>query len=215
MKKLFFTFAALIAFAFSASAQFNLKDAVNALSGSSSGQSTAGDVVSTIGGLLGGNKVDIKSLTGTWAYSAPAVTFESDNLLKKAGGAAASSVIVNKIKPYYQKFGVPGTTIEIKADSTMTITKGKMKVSGTLEPQSEAGKFLLNIKALGKVPAGKITVYISGNSNKIQITAAADKLLSLVSKIGKLSGNSTLKTVSSIADSYEGLNLGMEMTKSK
>ncbi|MDE5968460.1 MAG: DUF4923 family protein, partial [Muribaculaceae bacterium] len=72
-----------------------------------------------------------------------------------------------------------------------------------------------NIKALGKVPAGKITVYISGNSNKIQITAAADKLLSLVSKIGKLSGNSTLKTVSSIADSYEGLNLGMEMTKSK
>ncbi|MDE7393255.1 MAG: DUF4923 family protein, partial [Muribaculaceae bacterium] len=130
-------------------------------------------------------------------------------------GAAAASVIVNKIKPYYQKFGVPGTTVEIKADSTMTITKGKMKVSGTLEPQSEAGKFLLNIKALGKVPAGKITVYISGNSNKIQITAAADKLLSLVSKIGKLSGNSTLKTVSSIADSYEGLNLGMEMTKSK
>ncbi|MDE5811531.1 MAG: DUF4923 family protein [Muribaculaceae bacterium] len=215
MKKLFFSFVALLAFAFSASAQFNLKDAVNALSGSSSGKSTAGDVVSTIGGLLGGNKVDIKSLTGTWVYSAPAVTFESDNLLKKAGGAAASSVIVNKIKPYYQKFGVPGTTVEIKADSTMTITKGKMKVSGTLEPQSEAGKFLLNIKALGKVPAGKITVYISGNSNKIQITAAADKLLSLVSKIGKLSGNSTLKTVSSIADSYEGLNLGMEMTKSK
>ena len=36
-------------------------------------------------------------MTGTWTYSGSAVEFESDNLLMKAGGAAAATMAENKL----------------------------------------------------------------------------------------------------------------------
>ncbi|MDE5836948.1 MAG: DUF4923 family protein, partial [Paramuribaculum sp.] len=64
------------------------------------------DLKGMLGSLLSSDKITVKSLTGTWKYSAPAVTFKSSNLLKKAGGAAASSAIESKLSPYYSKAGL-------------------------------------------------------------------------------------------------------------
>ena len=44
-------------------------------------------------------------MTGTWNYKGSAVEFESDNLLMKAGGAAAATMAENKLNEQLSKIG--------------------------------------------------------------------------------------------------------------
>lgn len=216
MKKIFALILAIMPLTFSANAQNGLLDALKGLSGgsdnSTQGSSALGDALGIISSVVGQNGVSQDDLVGKWTYSKPAISFQSDNLLQKAGGAAASQLIVNKITPYYNRLGVKGLTLEFTSEGAFTLTKGSIKVTGTYE-LIETGKYALNITALGKIPAGKINVYISGNSKTIQVTAAADKLIEFVSKVGDMSGNSTLKSLSGVLDSYKGVNIGIEMNK--
>lgn len=212
MKKILIsTLVALLA-TIGASAQFNLKDALNGLSSGSSTGSKISDAIGVINAVVGSGSMKAEDLVGKWTYSKPAVAFQSDNLLEKAGGAAAAQMIVDKITPYYNKLGVKGLTMEFTSDGNFTIKRGAMTVSGTYTA-GDNGQYLLNIKALGKIPAGKLTVYITGNSKTMQVTCAADKLLTFVSKVGGMTGNSTLKSLSSILNNYKGLNIGLELKK--
>lgn len=220
MRKILSVAAALVLLAFGASAQFNIKDALNAVGNAASGSSTSSSstsnaisgLIGAVSSVVGSSDMTVETLTGKWTYSKPAVTFQSDNLLKKAGGAAMAQTIVTKITPYYNRFGVKGTTMEFTSDGNFTIAHGALKVTGTYT-LGEKGACVLNIKALGKIPAGKLNVFISGSSSKMQITCSADKLLAFVTKVGSVTGNSTIKALSSALSSYEGLNIGMEMTK--
>ena len=45
-------------------------------------------------------------MTGTWSYKGSAVEFESDNLLMKAGGAAAATMAENKLNEQLSKIGI-------------------------------------------------------------------------------------------------------------
>lgn len=72
-------------------------------------------------------------MTGTWTYSGSAVEFESDNLLMKAGGAAAATMAENKLNEQLTKVGIKEgqMSFTFNADSTFTSTVGKKKLSGT------------------------------------------------------------------------------------
>ena len=45
-------------------------------------------------------------MTGTWNYKGSAVEFESENLLMKAGGAAAATMAENKLDEQLSKVGL-------------------------------------------------------------------------------------------------------------
>ena len=45
-------------------------------------------------------------MTGTWNYKGSAVEFESENLLMKAGGAAAATMAENKLDEQLSKVDV-------------------------------------------------------------------------------------------------------------
>ena len=47
------------------------------------------NIEKVVNAVTGNNAID---MTGTWTYSGSAIEFESDNLLQKAGGAAAASL---------------------------------------------------------------------------------------------------------------------------
>ena len=68
-------------------------------------------------------------MTGTWTYSGSAVEFESDNLLMKAGGAAAATMAENKLNEQLSKVGIKEgqMSFTFNADSTFTSTVGKRK----------------------------------------------------------------------------------------
>lgn len=209
---LFITFSAV----FGVYANPDIKDVLKGLGGS--GSSESGDIANSIGSVLNGvlstSKISVKDVVGEWKYSEPAVEFKSENLLKKAGGAAASSAIVAKIKPYYEKAGINNLKFSVKDDSSFTMNTGKINVSGTIEKGEADGQFIFAFKAAGSFNIGKITAYMSKNvSGQLTLTFDASKLIALVNGIAKISSNSTLQSASSLLNSYDGLTVGFLLVK--
>ena len=112
-------------------------------------------------GLLTSSKVGEDDLVGNWRYNAPAVTFKSDNLLQKAGGSAASGVIVEKIAPYYEKAGITSLTATFNQDRTFELKVKKITLTGTyaLAGDEANGDFVFNFKAVKKLPLGKMNAH--------------------------------------------------------
>lgn len=201
-----------------ASSTPDLKDLLNGLSGSSSGSSSTSDIVSGIGSVLNGvlstSKLSVQDVVGNWVYADPAVEFKSENLLKKAGGAAASSTITSKVKPYYEKVGLQNMQLTINQDNTFTMKVGKLSSSGTIEATDENGVFIYAFKAAGKISLGKVTAYMSKNiSGQLTLTFDASKLMTVVSGIANMTSNSTLQGLSSLLNSYDGLTVGFVLKK--
>lgn len=63
------------------------------------------DNISKVVNAITGNTETI-DMTGTWSYKSSAVEFESDNLLMKAGGAAAATMAENKLNEQLSKIGI-------------------------------------------------------------------------------------------------------------
>ena len=177
------------------------------------------DLKGMLGSLLSSDKITVKSLTGTWKYSAPAVTFKSSNLLKKAGGAAASSAIESKLSPYYSKAGLNKVELTIEEDSTFTMKLSKATLKGTISAVSESDSdayFVFNFTVGGKLPIGKMNTYITKvGSNNLTITFDVSKLVSIVEKAGSITGSSTISGITNVLQGYDGVCAGFKLTKSK
>ena len=95
MKKniLFIAWVALFSLFASNSQAQSLKDLLNK------------DNISKVVNAITGTPETI-DMTGTWTYSGSAVEFESDNLLMKAGGAAAATMAENKLNEQLSKVGI-------------------------------------------------------------------------------------------------------------
>ena len=122
MKKniLFIAWVALFSLFASNSQAQSLKDLLNK------------DNISKVVNAITGTRETI-DMTGTWTYSGSAVEFESDNLLMKAGGAAAATMAENKLNEQLSKVGIKEgqMSFTFNADSTFTSTVGKKKLNGT------------------------------------------------------------------------------------
>lgn len=213
----YFVIIALVAGIMTISA-FDLNDILSGLkqqSGSSNESTTSttiGDAISGILSSLTSKEVDIADITGSWKYSEPAVSFESDNLLEQAGGAAASATITSKLSPYYKKAKLNKLIIEFCEDSTFVATIGKLTANGTVT-KNEDGSFTFSFIALGSIPTGSVKAFMSLSGNDLTITFDADKIMSIVKSIATVSNSTTLKTASSLLDQYEGINIGCKVTK--
>lgn len=181
------------------------------LSGIKSKVSSATSSSDVLSSLIGTKKVTTSQIKGTWKYSKPAVAFESDNLLNKAGGSVVSSTIENNLATQLSKFGVrSGTmTITFNSDSTFTATIGKKSSQGTYTLSGATIRFSYH-------DAASISANTKLSGNNLQITFTADKLLTFVKGIGTVGINSTaLTTVSKLAQSYDGMQVGLQFAKSK
>lgn len=192
----------------SQSASADLKDFLGKLGGDSS----AIDGITSIIGDIAGGDVELKDLTGDWEYVAPAVSFKSDNLLKKAGGAAAAAKIEKEIEPYYQKAGLTGLKMKFNADSTFVMKVRRAELKGCVT-QNKDGQHLFEFRAFGKIKTGSMTAYMSRSGKNVKLTFDVSKLISLVEKISAISGNASIKGLSALLSNYDGLNAGFELKK--
>ncbi|MCI9284951.1 MAG: DUF4923 family protein [Muribaculaceae bacterium] len=185
--------------------------------GSSTGKSGGlGDIISGVTGALGlGNsKASIESLSGTWTYNGPAVTFKSDNFLLKAGGAAAAATVEKKLEPYYKTAGLTSLTITINPDSTFTFKAKKASLGGTITRDDVSGQYVFNFRAFKKINVGSMEAYISLNGkNAMELTFDVSKLITIIQKVGAITGNSTIKGVSSLLGQYDGMTAGFDLKK--
>lgn len=179
---------------------------------------SAADILSKLGtvanNVLGSGKITIADLEGNWTYVEPAVEFKSDNLLKKAGGSVASTTIVDKLRPYYSTVGLDNMTLAVDSAATFKMALKRISFSGEITQGENDGEFVFNFKAIGKISAGSLNAYISKTATgQIKITFDVSKLISLVNTIASVTGNSSMKSVSSILNSYDGLTAGFVLKK--
>ena len=199
----------------------DIKDALGKLLGGGKGTEDSSDekgggLIDAISGLFGG-KVAIDDMKGTWSYSAPAVTFKSDNLLKKAGGAAASAVVENKLKPVYKTTGFDHMVFTVNADSTFSMKVKLLTLKGNITtdvPKGSTANFMFKFKVAGKMSIGKMEAYVTKSGNKLTLTFDVTKLMTLLTKAGSLTGSSSLKTLSTLLNSYDGMCAGFDLNKS-
>lgn len=194
----------------SAQAQINLGNILgNVISGSSSSSSSTSDIVSTLTSVFSSSKQASKnSVVGTWEYSEPAIVFQSDNILAKAGSKLVANKLESKLQEQLGKYGIKEGTLKYTFNEDGTFTQ-------TLGSKTSSGKWTVSDKKLNLTYLGVKTISLTTQleSGKLMFVTDASKLLTLVKTVGSKSGNANLKTVSSLMNSVNGMQAGLTLVK--
>ena len=179
----------------------------NSNSSSSAGSSIINGILNNVIGSGTFSKQDL--CAHTWKYSKPGCAFTSENLLAQAGGEIAANKVEEKLSEYYSKFGFSSsnTYFTFKTDGTFAA-----KIDG----KSWQGNYTFDEKTHAIQMKGLIlsmSGYATKTANGISLLFDQKKLLNLIKTIGSLKGNSTLSALGTIANNYDGMRVGFEITK--
>lgn len=179
----------------------------NSNSSSSAGSSIINGILNNVIGSGTFSKQDL--CAHTWKYSKPGCAFTSENLLAKAGGEIAANKVEEKLGEYYSKFGFSGsnTYFTFKTDGTFAA-----KIDG----KSWQGNYTFDEKTHAIQMKGlllSMSGYATKTTNGISLLFDQTKLLNLIKTMCALKGSSTLSAIGTIANNYDGMRVGFEMTK--
>lgn len=179
----------------------------NSNSSSSAGSSIINGILNNVIGSGTFSKQDL--CAHTWKYSKPGCAFTSENLLAKAGGEFAANKVEEKLGEYYSKFGFSGsnTYFTFKTDGTFAA-----KIDG----KSWQGNYTFDEKTHAIQMKGlllSMSGYATKTTNGMSLLFDQTKLLNLIKTMGALKGSSTLSAIGTIANNYDGMRVGFEMTK--
>lgn len=182
------------------------------MGGSSNSSSSAGSSIinGILNNVIGSGTFSKQDLCAhTWKYSKPGCAFTSENLLAQAGGEIAANKVEEKLGEYYSKFGFSGsnTYFTFKTDGTFAA-----KIDG----KSWQGNYTFDEKTHAIQMKGlllSMSGYATKTANGISLLFDQKKLLNLIKTIGSLKGSSTLSALGTIANNYDGMRVGFEMTK--
>ena len=185
---------------------------LGAATGNTSGStSSAGSIISgLLNNVIGSGTFSKKDLCAhTWKYSKPGCAFTSENLLAKAGGEIAANKVEEKLSTYYKKFGFNSSntqfTFTTDGNFSAQIDGKPWQGSYTFDEKTHA----IHLKGLLLSASG----YATKTTNGISLLFDQKKLLNLIKMLSTFKGSSTLSAVGSIANSYDGMRVGFEMTK--
>ena len=184
------------------------------LSGANAG--TTGGAASALGSVLtnllgGSSAVTASDLQGTWTYRKADCVFETQNLLLKAGGEMAAAKIESQLESQLGKVGItPGAcSFTFNSDGTYVATIGQYNLTGNYTLNTKSNTLTMTYLA----GIGRISPKVVKTDASISLLFEGDKLLSMVQKVGKLSSNSTVSSLSSLINSYDGMLVGMQLSK--
>ena len=176
--------------------------------------STVTTIVKILGSVLGQfyDTTTKQALVGSWTYEEPAIQFESQNLLDQAGGVVASQAVADKLTPYYDMLGFKSGSLglDLREDNTCTYRIGGKEIDGTYDFDEETKKLSLKV-GLIPLPAA----YLSIVNNQMAMSYDSSVLLNIIKVIGSASKESTLASVSQLADSYDGMKTGFTFNRVK
>ena len=184
------------------------------LSGANAG--TTGGAASALGSVLtnllgGSSAVTASDLQGTWTYRKADCVFETQNLLLKAGGEMAATKIESQLESQLGKVGItPGAcSFTFNSDGTYVATIGQYNLTGNYTLNTKSNTLTMTYLA----GIGRISPKVVKTGASISLLFEGDKLLSMVQKVGKLTSNSTVNSLSSLINSYDGMLVGMQLSK--
>ena len=195
----------------SASAQLDLGSILGAVvgAGSSSSSGSASDLISNLTSVFSGDKqASKKQIVGTWEYSEPAIVFDSDNFLAKAGAKLAADKLENKLQEYLTKYGMkPGAmSITFAENGTFKENLNGKTINGKWA--IEDSKLILTY---GTIKPVSITTQVEGKT--LLIVTDATQLLNFMKTIGSKSTNTSIQTVTSLMKSINGTKAGLTLGK--
>jgi hypothetical protein len=205
MKKIIFksiVMGTLLMTSVAANAQFDLNNLGKVIS------SAVGSDLTAL--ITGKNNVSQEAIVGTWNYQQPAISFESSDMLKQAGGQLASAAIEKKLATQFTKVGITAGKflITFGSDGTFsTIKDGSVTSSGTYTLDGS------KIKLSYLQGTANITGYAQLQNSTLSLFFDSSKLLGVIGKISKHTTNSTLNAISSLAGSFDGMKTGLALTK--
>lgn len=239
MKKTILILTAMLAIGTAQSNAQNILDVLKSLGSSSNTEQTdstkstststsnvLGGLGNLVAGLLGTDKVNQKSIVGTWNYAKPAVVFESEDLLTNVGGMAAGKAVEEKLQTYLDKIGFTAGKVKMtfNEDGTGKITYGSKNIPFqwsvadsdlTINLASGTLSMFTSSNNLSKYTSFKMNCKV--NLTNIQLSFKADKLLQFISKVvsaaGSATNNSTISTITSLANKVDGMYLGLTLEK--
>lgn len=170
-----------------------------------------GSLGSLIGNVVANNKFSIDDLVGTWSYSSPAVSFQSENALMKIGGAGAATAVENQLAPYYQRLGFTNTSLTVDADHNFTLKMGLLVLKGTVEKDEEDNGLVFNFNAFGKISLGKVKANATKAGKTLNLTFDATRLIQMLTKISSKLNIKTLSTLSTMLNNYDGIYIGYKL----
>ena len=182
------------------------------LGGNSNSSSSAGSSIinGILNNVIGSGTFSKQELCAhTWKYSKPGCAFTSENLLAKAGGEIAANKVEEKLSEYYSKFGFSGSNTYFTFNTDGTFTS---KIDG----KSWQGNYTFDEKTHAIQMKGlllSMSGYATKTTNGISLLFDQKKLLNLIKTMGALKGSSTLSAIGTIANNYDGMRVGFEMTK--
>ncbi len=239
MKKTILILTAMLAIGTAQSNAQNILDVLKSLGSSSNTEQTdstkstststsnvLGGLGNLVAGLLGTDKVNQKSIVGTWNYAKPAVVFESEDLLTNVGGMAAGKAVEEKLQTYLNKIGFTAGKVKMtfNEDGTGKITYDSKNISFqwsvadsdlTINLASGTLSMFTSSSNLSKYTSFKMNCKV--NLTNIQLSFKADKLLQFISKVvsaaGTATNNSTISTITGLANKVDGMYLGLTLEK--
>ena len=187
------------------------------------GQSSSPDLKSILSGAGGaiGNIVEgiftksdltVADIAGQWTADGSAVSFKSDDMLKKAGGIAAAGAVESKLDEYYKQYGLNNLVFTVNNDSTFSLAFKKITLKGTISVK-EKGIFTLKFTAFGTMSLGSMDAYVEKTGNSLNLMFDADKIKSIISLAANLSGSKLASTADKLLQQYDGICMGFKMKK--
>lgn len=224
MKKFLAAIVAVAVLGLADASAFDPKDLLNGLKGGGSDSTEettggkAGGILDALGSMVSNvtanDKFSVDDLVGAWAYTSPAVSFKSDDIAKKIGGAAAATAVESKLEPYYAKLGFNKATLEVDAEHNFVLKLGKIILKGTVAKDETDNGLIFNFSAFGKIPLGKVKAAATKSSSTLNVTFDATNLIKVLTAVSSKVNISTLNAISKILASYDGLYIGFKMKKS-
>ncbi len=151
-----------------------------------------------------------RSLSGEWTYSGPSVDVSGKNLLAGVGKPIAKGKLKKKLKNAFKKIGLDKARPQFtfQEDGTCTIQMLGVKMNGTYNYNPSQEK--VTFKWHGVPMTAKLK---RSGKKKAHLTFDADKLLNLLTLVGRFSDNSAIKAVSTLMDNYDDVMVGFELKK--
>lgn len=202
--KLAIIIAATLLFASPAANAFKLSDLF--------GGNTGNTISNMLEGVFSKSDISVADMAGEWTVDGSAVAFQSENFLKKAGGAAATAAIKNEIDPYFEKYGLTGAIFTVTPDGNFTLRSERISLSGDIV-RNKDGNFTFNFKVLGGLKIGKMTAYVQKTPMTMDVMFDATKLKSIINVAASLTGSKLASTAVKVIDSYDGICIGFGMKK--
>lgn len=173
---------------------------------------TTGNVLGDIlDAVIGRVPLSQKNMLGTWNFQGTSCAFETENLLKKAGGAVVATQVEAKFDEVCQKMKInsSNTSFKFNADSTYTGLIGGVKISGKYQLDPDAKKVRMSYM-LG---VAHLDASVAVSRTDMKLLFDADAILRLFKFVSKFTNDPSIEVLGKMADMYDGMLLGFDLRK--